>query len=169
MKGRRIISSQSWGGMPRNLKTGEIILTRKEVMPLTLNRATAIKIDAIQKQQQKQNWENVVAHFLLLLHLFLILSIRWTRKIPRSVVQIVAIRVGIIMSAGFVDPALDLRPMMVVGRSWIDVAFMTMSIIIEKFALPDLSSSAFIARMPIGVEALPMPSMFADRFKAIIF
>ena len=88
---------------------------------------------------------------------------------PKIVVQIVAIRVGMIMSAGLWDPALDLRPIIVVGKSWIEVAFMTISIIIEKFALPDLSSRAFIAFMPIGVEALPMPSMFAERFSAIIF
>ena len=73
------------------------------------------------------------------------------------------------MSDGFVEPALARNPMIVVGKSWIDVAFITINIIIEKFAFPLLSSNACIALMPIGVAALPRPSMFADMFRAIIF
>lgn len=89
--------------------------------------------------------------------------------IPRRVVQKVTISVGKIISDGFVEPALVRSPITVVGKSWIDVAFKTMSMIIAKFAFPLLSSSDCIAFIPIGVAAFPRPSIFAEMFSAIIF
>ena len=47
MNGRRSTSSQSWGGIPKALNIGESIFAKKSVMPLTLNNATAIKIEAM--------------------------------------------------------------------------------------------------------------------------
>ena len=73
------------------------------------------------------------------------------------------------MSEGLALPAVDRRPITVVGRSWMDVAFMTRSIIIAKLAFPLWSSRACIARIPIGVAALPTPNILAEMFKAIIF
>ncbi len=92
-----------------------------------------------------------------------------TRIIPMMVVQKVTINVGKIMSAGDCDPAVERSPITVVGSSWMEVAFTTTSIIMAKVALPEPSSSRCIALMPVGVEALPSPSMFAERFNAMIF
>ncbi len=85
------------------------------------------------------------------------------------VVVIVTIKVGKMMSAGFALPALALKPITVVGKSWMEVAFITTSIIMAKFAFPLLSSRACIALIPMGVAALPTPSMFAETLSAMIF
>ncbi len=66
-------------------------------------------------------------------------------------------------------PAFSLKPIMVVGRSWIDTEFITISIIPEKVIFPLLSSKRLIALTPLGVDALPSPSIFDDIFIAIYF
>lgn len=65
--------------------------------------------DAIDKKKKKDDRKNVNAHAFLLFESrrpFFSRSIRWTRKMPSAVVQKVTRRVGRIMSAGLVEPAL---------------------------------------------------------------
>ena len=81
----------------------------------------------------------------------------------------VAIIVGKIMSLAEELPAASLKPIIVVGKSWIDVTFIITSIIILAEATPLLSSSISIAFIPAGVAAFPSPNIFADRLRAIIF
>ena len=71
------------------------------------------------------------------------------------------------MSDDAVLPAFSLRPMIVVGSSWIEQEFITISIMPAKVILPVLSSSNCMAFIPLGVAALPSPSMLDDIFIAI--
>lgn len=91
------------------------------------------------------------------------------KLMPIVTVTIVDRSVGKIMSAGLALPAEARRPITVDGKSWIDVAFITTSIIAWGLAIAPLVSSAFKAFIPIGVAAFPRPSMFADILRAIIF
>ena len=77
--------------------------------------------------------------------------------------------VGRIMLVGSMLPALALKPTTVVGKNWIEVALTISSIIIGAVILPLPSSRRFMAFMPIGVEALPSPSILLDIFRAIYF
>lgn len=54
--------------------------------------------------------------------------------------------------------------MTVAGISWIDVAFITKSIIMLSLALSLPLLIALIAFMPAGVATPPIPNMFAARF-----
>lgn len=75
--------------------------------------------------------------------------------------------VGKIMFEELVLPALSLKPITVVGKSWIETELTTSSIVAEKVALPELSSKHCIAFIPLGVAALPSPKILEAMFIAI--
>lgn len=82
-------------------------------------------------------------------------------------VSMLDIIMGNMMSVELALPALSRRPIMVVGSSCMDTEFITSNIMAEKLALPEPSSSFCMAVMPLGVDALPNPSMFDAMFMAM--
>jgi len=81
----------------------------------------------------------------------------------------VAIMVGQRIELGLALPAIARIPITVVGRSWMPVEFITTSIIIALFALISPLSNPFIALIPYGVAALPIPIIFEAIFKQMFF
>ena len=73
------------------------------------------------------------------------------------------------MSPALVEPAAARKPIIVDGRSWMEVEFITISMIPAWVATPLPLSRRFIAAIPSGVDALPRPSMFDDMLSAMYF
>ena len=122
---------------------------------------------AINKYKNKNRRNNIICHIIFFF--FLKFSHIFANIIPETVVIIVDMIVGKIISLDEMLPALSLMPMIVVGRSCKEVTFKMISIIILEEAIPSLLSSLSIALMPAGVAALPSPRMFADKLSATIF
>ena len=70
---------------------------------------------------------------------------------------------------GLTLPATARIPITVVGKSWIPVELITTNIIIARVATLSPLLNPFIAFMPYGVAALPMPIIFDAKFKHMFF
>lgn len=83
---------------------------------------------------------------------------------PTTVEQRDEMRHGIIMLAGFADLKRVLSPIVVVGIICTLVEFKIIRVIIAFVINPEPSSMPSMAFIPLGVQAFPMPSRFAEMF-----
>ena len=90
-----------------------------------------------------------------------------TKQMANMQVNILVMMVGNIISEEFELPAFSLKPIIVVGNSWIDTEFITNNIIPQKVILPLPLSIDCIAFIPLGVAAFPSPKMLEERLTAI--